>query len=86
MSSPASGASDRIEIRDGGGVIGVVGIFTVAANKQGTLLELLKRYGETLKAASAPGFAGSPRIAAIRRRMWRAMSNGRAPNKDQLNE
>jgi hypothetical protein len=54
----ASGASDRIEIRDRGGAIGVVGIFTVAADKQGALLELLKRYGETLKAASAPGFAG----------------------------
>ena len=49
---------DRIEIRDDGGMIGVVGIFTVAANRQGELLALLKRYGETLKAAHAPGFAG----------------------------
>jgi antibiotic biosynthesis monooxygenase len=54
----ASGPSDRIEIRDGDDAIGVVGIFTVAADKQAVLLELLKRYGEALKAASAPGFVG----------------------------
>jgi hypothetical protein len=54
----ASGPGDRIEMRDGGGAIGVVGIFTVAPDKQGALLELLKRYGEALKAANAPGFSG----------------------------
>jgi quinol monooxygenase YgiN len=54
----AAGAKDRIEIRDDGGMIGVVGIFTVAAEKQGELLALLMRYGEALKAAQAPGFAG----------------------------
>lgn len=54
----ASGPSDRIEIRDGAGAIGVVGIFTVAADKQAALLDLLKRYGEALKAANTPGFAG----------------------------
>jgi quinol monooxygenase YgiN len=54
----AGGSDDRIEIRDDGGMIGVVGIFTVAAEKQAQLLALLKRYGEALKAARAPGFAG----------------------------
>ena len=53
-----AGPEDRIEIRDDGSMIGVVGIFTVAAEKQGELLALLKRYGEALKAARAPGFAG----------------------------
>ncbi|HWE73332.1 MAG TPA: antibiotic biosynthesis monooxygenase [Stellaceae bacterium] len=54
----AGGPSDRIEIRDDGRAVGVVGIFTVAADKQAALLDRLKRYGETLKAASAPGFRG----------------------------
>jgi hypothetical protein len=54
----ASGPDDRIEIRDGGSAIGVVGIFTVAEDKQAALLELLKRYGETLKAANVVGFGG----------------------------
>ena len=54
----AAGPEDRIEIRDDRGMIGVVGIFTVAADKQGELLALLKRYGEALKAAHAPGFIG----------------------------
>ena len=53
-----AGSEDRIEIRDDGGMIGVIGIFTVAAEKQAELLALLKRYGEALKAARAPGFAG----------------------------
>jgi hypothetical protein len=54
----AHGPADRIEIRDDGSAIGVVGIFTVAAEKQAALLDLLKRYGETLKAAGATGFGG----------------------------
>jgi len=54
----AAGPEDRIEIRDDRGNIGVVGIFTVAAEKQGELLALLKRYGEALKAAGTPGFIG----------------------------
>jgi hypothetical protein len=54
----ASGPDDRIEIRDDGGTIGVVGIFTVATDKQDALLGLLKDYGAALKAASAPGFVG----------------------------
>lgn len=54
----ATGPEDRIEVRDDHGAIGVVGIFTVAADKQGELLALLKRYGEALKAASTPGFVG----------------------------
>ena len=54
----ATAPEDRIEIRDDRGAIGVVGIFTVAAERQGELLGLLKRYGEALKAAHAPGFGG----------------------------
>jgi quinol monooxygenase YgiN len=54
----AEASDDRIEISDDGGMIGVLGIFTVAAEKQAELLALLKRYGEALKAAPAPGFAG----------------------------
>jgi len=54
----ASGPSDRIELRDDCGMIGVIGIFTVAADRQGALLGLLHRYGEALKAAAAPGFVG----------------------------
>jgi hypothetical protein len=54
----ARGSGDRIEIRDDGGAIGVVGIFTVVADKQAALLELLKRYGEALKALGARGFGG----------------------------
>jgi hypothetical protein len=53
-----AGPEDRIEIRDDRGNIGVVGIFTVAADKQGELLALLRRYGEALKVAQAPGFSG----------------------------
>ena len=53
-----AGHEDRVEIRDDGRAVGVVGIFTVAAEKQGESLALLKRYGEALKAASAPGFSG----------------------------
>ena len=51
------GPEDRVEIRDDGSMIGVVGIFTVAAERQGELLALLKRYGEALK--DAPGFVGA---------------------------
>jgi hypothetical protein len=54
----ATGPEDRIEVRDDRGTIGVVGIFTVAADKQGEVLALLKRYGEALKEVSAPGFIG----------------------------
>jgi hypothetical protein len=54
----ASGPDGRIEIRDDRGAIGVIGIFTVAAEKQGELLALLKRYGDALKASHAPGFVG----------------------------
>lgn len=53
-----TGGEDRIEIRDDGRMTGVLAIFTAAAEKQGELLALLKRYGEALKAAHAPGFAG----------------------------
>jgi quinol monooxygenase YgiN len=53
-----AGSEGRVEIRDDGSMIGVLGIFTVAVEKQGELLALLKRYGEALKAAHAPGFAG----------------------------
>lgn len=53
-----AGPEDRIEIRDDGGMIGILGIFTVAPEKQAELLALLKRYAEALKAAHAPGFAG----------------------------
>ena len=53
-----AGSEDRIAIRDDGGMIGVLGIFTVAAEKQAELLALLKRYGDALKAARAPGFSG----------------------------
>lgn len=48
--------SDQIEIADNRGKIGVVGIFTVAPEKQADLLAAFKRYGETVKAAS--GFGG----------------------------
>ncbi|HEY1505564.1 MAG TPA: antibiotic biosynthesis monooxygenase [Stellaceae bacterium] len=54
----AVGPEDRIEIRDDRGAVGVVGIFTVAAEQQGDLLALLKRYGEALKDVHAPGFVG----------------------------
>ena len=54
----ATAPEDRIEIRDDGGMIGVLGIFTVAAEKQGELLASLKHYGEAHKAARAPGFGG----------------------------
>lgn len=54
----AAGPEDRIEIRDDRGTIGVVGIFTVAGDKQAELLGLLKRYGEALQAAHVPGFIG----------------------------
>jgi quinol monooxygenase YgiN len=54
----ATGPEDRIEVRDDSRTIGVVGIFTVAADKQGALLALLRRYGEALKAARVPGFVG----------------------------
>jgi hypothetical protein len=54
----ASGAEDRVEIRDDDNAIGVVGIFTVQEDKQTALLDLLKRYGEALKAANVAGFAG----------------------------
>jgi hypothetical protein len=48
--------ADSIEIADDRGKIGVIGIFTVAPEKQTDLLASLKRYGETVK--SAPGFGG----------------------------
>jgi heme-degrading monooxygenase HmoA len=51
----ADGA-DQIEIADDRGKIGVIGIFTVAPEKQPDLLACFKRYGETVK--SAPGFGG----------------------------
>jgi len=54
----AAAQADRIEIRDDGNMIGVLGIFTVAPEKQAELLAQLKRYGEALKAGQAPGFAG----------------------------
>jgi hypothetical protein len=48
--------AEQIEIADDRGRIGVIGIFTVAAEKQPDLLACFKRYGETVKAA--PGFGG----------------------------
>jgi hypothetical protein len=48
--------TDSIEITDNRGKIGVIGIFTVAPEKQSDLLAGLKRYGETVK--SVPGFGG----------------------------
>jgi heme-degrading monooxygenase HmoA len=48
--------ADSIEIADDRGKIGVLGIFTVAPEKQSDLLASFKRYGETVK--SAPGFGG----------------------------
>jgi heme-degrading monooxygenase HmoA len=51
----ADGA-DQIEIADDRGKIGVIGIFTVAPEKQPDLLASFKRYGETVK--SARGFGG----------------------------
>lgn len=48
--------ADHIDIADDRGRIGVVGIFTVAADKQSDLLAGFKRYGEMVK--SAPGFGG----------------------------
>jgi hypothetical protein len=48
--------TDQIEIADNRGKIGVVGIFTVAPEKQSDLMAGLKRYGEAVK--SAPGFGG----------------------------
>jgi hypothetical protein len=50
------GGADQIEIADDRGRIGVIGIFTVAPEKQSDLLACCKRYGETVK--SAPGFGG----------------------------
>ncbi|HEY4136591.1 MAG TPA: antibiotic biosynthesis monooxygenase family protein [Alphaproteobacteria bacterium] len=47
---------DQIEVVDDRGRIGVIGIFTVAPEKQADLLAAFKRYGETVKAA--PGFGG----------------------------
>jgi antibiotic biosynthesis monooxygenase len=52
------GAGDRIDISDDRGNIAAIGIFTVAPEKQSDLLALLRRYGEALKGARAPGFAG----------------------------
>jgi heme-degrading monooxygenase HmoA len=51
----ADGA-DQIEIADDRGRIGVIGIFTVAPEKQSDLLASFKRYGETVKPAR--GFGG----------------------------
>ena len=48
--------ADHIEMADDRGKIGVIGIFTVAPEKQSDLLACLVRYGETVK--SAPGFGG----------------------------
>jgi heme-degrading monooxygenase HmoA len=47
---------NQIEMSDDLGKIGVVGIFTVAPEKQSDLLARFKRYGEAVK--SAPGFGG----------------------------
>lgn len=54
----ATGAADRLEISDGSKNIAVLGIFTVAPEKQSDLLGVLRRYGDTLKAARVPGFIG----------------------------
>ena len=47
---------DQIEIAEDRGKIGVIGILTVAPEKQSDLLASFKRYGETVK--SARGFGG----------------------------
>jgi hypothetical protein len=52
------GAGDRIEISDDRGNVAAIGIFAVAPEKQSDLLALLRRYGEALKDARAPGFIG----------------------------
>jgi heme-degrading monooxygenase HmoA len=54
----AAGPSDRIEIRDDRGNVGVIGSFTVAPERQGELLGLLDRYGQAQKTSGAPGFFG----------------------------
>ena len=75
----AAGPEDRIEIRDDRGSIGVVGIFTVAADKQGELLALLKRYGEALKVAPCAGLYRHRDASWLSARVClRATSNGRA--------
>lgn len=54
----AAGPADRLEISDGGKTVAALGIFTVAPDRQGDVLGLLRRYGETLKTARVPGFIG----------------------------
>jgi hypothetical protein len=49
---------DRIKMRDDRPSAAAIGIFTVAPEKQSDLLALLRRYGEALKDARAPGFIG----------------------------
>jgi quinol monooxygenase YgiN len=52
----APGGADQIEIADDRGKIGVIGIFTVPAEKQSDFLAAFKRYGEAVQSAS--GFGG----------------------------
>lgn len=52
------GASDEIEISSDSGAIARIGILVAKPGKQAELLSALKRYGESLKGAKAPGFLG----------------------------
>ncbi|HEY3920133.1 MAG TPA: hypothetical protein VGL83_20250 [Stellaceae bacterium] len=54
----AAAPRDRIEVSPDRRTIAAIGIFTVAPEKQPDLLASLKRYGEALVEARAPGFAG----------------------------
>lgn len=49
---------DRLEISETRRNLAVIGIWAVEPEKQNDLLAMLRRYGEALKAAHAPGFIG----------------------------
>ena len=52
------GAADEIEISSDSSAIARIGILVAKPGKQAELLSALKRYGESLKGAKAPGFLG----------------------------
>jgi hypothetical protein len=54
----ADSANANMEISESRGIPAVIGIFTVQPERQGDLLALLARYGQTLNSAKARGFAG----------------------------
>jgi heme-degrading monooxygenase HmoA len=54
----ADGVSADMEIAASPGTAAVIGIFTIQPERQSDFLALLARYGQTLKSAEAPGFAG----------------------------